>query len=126
MEEEGAPNARGRCAFELVGDGHLAAGQRYMVDRLEDKVRGITLHIQVAGLCTSMRWGWQGFLAWLAFDIWGPTGLRVLSKTQVAYLEGRITDFAEALEAQGLGPAQPVSAATQVRNLFRQLTRQLP
>ena len=35
-------------------------------------------------------------------------------RAQVAYLDGRITVFAAALEAQGLGPPQPVSATTQV------------
>jgi hypothetical protein len=35
-------------------------------------------------------------------------------RAQVAYLDGRITSFATALEAQGLGPPQPVSATTQV------------
>jgi hypothetical protein len=35
-------------------------------------------------------------------------------RAQVAYLDGCITSFAAALEAQGLGPPQPVSATTQV------------
>ena len=37
---------------------------------------------------------------------------------QVAYLDGRITEFGKALEAQGLGPQQPVAAATQARKVL--------
>lgn len=54
IEDGGLPDGSGRCAFELLGP-QLLPDQRYMVDRLEDKVRFVRSCMPLDGTAAFKR-----------------------------------------------------------------------